>query len=160
MGSSGAAVPWSTQPLLLVIALSAAAVLVLGLGVLLARIRSARRRQAAALARRFEGATVVAAERRAAFLGLRSRGPFQVRGNGVLVLTPEELFFSLLLPGRELSIPLTSITGVSTARSFLGKSVGRELLVVEFTGEDGTPDAAAWSVADLPRWRAALEEVR
>ena len=93
-------------------------------------------------------------------LGLESRGRGQVRGNGELVLTADELRFRQWVPQRETTIPLAAITTVDTVRTWLGKWVGSTLLCVRWRTEDGTEDAMAWQVRDLEGWRAALEARR
>ena len=89
-------------------------------------------------------------------LGLESRGRGQVRGNGWLVLTADELRFRQWVPQRESRIPLASITTVETRRSWLGKTVGSRLLCVRWRLPDGSEDAMAWALADLDAWLAAL----
>jgi hypothetical protein len=89
-------------------------------------------------------------------LGLESRGKGQVRGNGWLVLTPDELRFRQWVPSRETRMPLAAITAIETPRSWLGKSVGRKLLVVRWRTPEGGEDAMAWNVRDLDGWLAAL----
>lgn len=86
------------------------------------------------------------------FFGQSSRGMKQVRGNGILILTEHSIVFRMLLPSRELSIPLESVTSMDTPKSFLGKTKGRRLLKVSFTGQDGRPDSAAWMVGDPDKW--------
>ena len=89
-------------------------------------------------------------------LGLESRGKGQVRGNGWLVLTDDELRFRQWVPNRETRIPRAAITAVETDRWWLGKSVGRKLLVVRWQTPEGGADAMAWNVRDLEGWLAAL----
>ena len=89
-------------------------------------------------------------------LGLESRGKGQVRGNGWLVLTEDELRFRQWVPNRETRIPRDAITEVDTPRSWLGKSVGRKLLVVRWRTPEGGEDAMAWNVRDLEAWLGAL----
>ena len=89
-------------------------------------------------------------------LGLQSRGRGQVRGNGWLVLTPEELRFRQWVPQRETTIPLAAVTSVGTESTWLGKWVGRKLLCVRWRTSDGGEDAMAWEVPDLDEWLAAL----
>ena len=89
-------------------------------------------------------------------LGLESRGKGQVRGNGWLVLTADELRFRQWVPDRETRIPRSAITAVETDRWWLGKSVGRKLLVVRWRTPEGGEDAMAWNVRDLDDWLAAL----
>jgi len=93
-------------------------------------------------------------------LGLESRGPRQMRGNGWLVLTPDELRFRQWVPQRETRIPLATVTAVETKRSWLGKTVGSALLCVRWRTSGGTEDAMAWEVADLEAWLAVLAAQR
>jgi hypothetical protein len=89
-------------------------------------------------------------------LGLESRGAGQVRGNGWLVLTPDELRFRQWVPQRDTRIPLDAVTTVETKRVWLGKSVGSRLLCVRWRMPDGTEDAMAWQVRELDEWLAEL----
>lgn len=89
--------------------------------------------------------------------GIQSRGMKQVRGNGILLLTASQIYFRMLLPRRELLVPLSSITSVETPKSFLGKTKGRKLLKIDFRNNVGSIDSAAWLVPDLEKW---VETVR
>lgn len=100
--------------------------------------------------------SIVLQDLRANSLGLTSRGKYQSRGNGALVLTADELVFFQMVPKRDLTIPLATITEVKTVKVHLGKSYGRNLLYVGFDGPSG-PDSIAWFVRDLPAWLAALK---
>jgi hypothetical protein len=88
--------------------------------------------------------------------GVESRGASQIRGNGCLGLTADEILFVMWLPRRELRIPRERISVVERARSHLGKTVGRPLLRVRFADEVGRDDSVALLVRDLPAWEAAL----
>jgi hypothetical protein len=90
-------------------------------------------------------------------LGLQSAGRGQVRGNGWLVLTDDELRFKQWIPAREDRIPRAAITEVSTPRVWLGKTVGRKLLCVRWRTPDGGEDAMAWEVRDVESWLSALQ---
>ena len=90
-------------------------------------------------------------------LGLESRGRSQVRGNGWLVLTADELRFRQWVPDRETVVPLAAVTDVGTEKSWLGKWVGRRLLRVRWRTPEGGTDAMAWNVQDLDGWLAALD---
>ena len=89
-------------------------------------------------------------------LGLESRGKSQVRGNGWLVLTADELRFRQWVPERETVVPLAAMTDVGTEKTWLGKWVGRRLLRVRWRTPDGGTDAMAWNVQDLDGWLEAL----
>jgi hypothetical protein len=88
--------------------------------------------------------------------GVESGGPWQVRGNGNLALTEDELLFAQWAPDRLLRIPRRSIVEASTADSHLGKRIGWPLLRVAWTAEDGSEDAVALWVRDPNRWLAEL----
>jgi hypothetical protein len=86
--------------------------------------------------------------------GLTSLGVTQLRGNGVLVLTHEYLAFQPWFRGQAMVIPRATITAATTTRAHLGKTIGRELLLVEFS--EGQGDSVAWYVRSLQPWLAAL----
>ena len=106
--------------------------------------------------RKFAGKHVVRESIGANFFGQSSRGMAQIRGNGALVLTTDELYFVMFAPRRELVIPLSTVTSVSTPRSHLGKTVGWRLLRVDFRSPSGE-DAVAWAVLDLDEWTSDLQ---
>jgi hypothetical protein len=118
-----------------------------------------RRRTREHIRRKFAGKLIVRDSIGANFFGRLSVGMGQIRGNGVLVLTPDELYFMMFVPRREVTIPLDRITSVSTPRSHLGKTVGIKLLRVDFASESGE-DAVAWAVQRLGQWVADLERYR
>ena len=88
--------------------------------------------------------------------GIESEGMKEIRGNGILLLTPSQLYFRMLLPRRVLLVPLRSITSIETPKSFLGKTKGRKLLKVDFRNDVGGTDSAAWLVPDLEKWVEAI----
>jgi hypothetical protein len=90
------------------------------------------------------------------FFGLESASRFQIRGNGCLAATAEELLFVLWLPRAEVRIDRSSISRVDTPRSHRGKATLRRLLRVHYTDPTGGQDAAAWEVRDLDAWLEVL----
>ena len=88
--------------------------------------------------------------------GIESRGKLQIRGNGTLALTRDELLFAQWVPNRLLRVPRATITEAGTTKSWLGKTIFQPLLLVRWTGPAGT-DAAAFWVEDLDGWIAALQ---
>ncbi len=89
-------------------------------------------------------------------LGLESLGRAQIRGNGTLALSIDELRFRQWVPRRDIRIPLANVTHAGTERWWLGKTVGGRLLCVRWRNEDGSEDAIAWHVRDLEGWLADL----
>jgi hypothetical protein len=115
-----------------------------------------RRIQAAATEAELALGTLVIVDEAALFFGVRSRGVAQVRGNGYLAASEHALFFRMWVGKRKLQIPRDRMTGVSTPRSFLGKTAGQTLLAISFTNDESQLDEAAWLVRDLSAWQATL----
>ncbi len=88
-----------------------------------------------------------------------SLGMAQMRGNGVLVLTDDELFFQMWAPKRELNISIGNITAVETPRTFLGKTKFKALLKIVFKDEKNQSDSAAWLVGNLSDWKTSIEKI-
>ena len=139
--------PWMT------IALSVAAALVL----LFLLLRWAQRGLAAARANLTEIAAGRTARRQSAAhsFGIRSRGAGQLRGAGYLALFDDELVFVQALAKNHVRAKLSDIVGVTTPRSFLGKTQGVKLLAVEWRTGAAT-DQVALRVPDLDAWLADL----
>ena len=98
------------------------------------------------------------ADSRANFLGLSSRGVAQLRGNGILVLAKQELWFDQAVTQFQLTIPIEAIRRVDFTSSHLGKYLpGRRLLRVEFTASTGVVDTAVWAVREPDRWLERLQ---
>jgi hypothetical protein len=93
------------------------------------------------------------------FFGLESLGVWKVRGNGVLLLTEEELFFGMWKPKKELLIPIKSITKISNPKSYMKRSIFKPLLKIIFKNKNGETDSAAWYVRHLNKWNEALNEL-
>ncbi|MHA1987138.1 MAG: hypothetical protein ACW98D_10900 [Promethearchaeota archaeon] len=93
------------------------------------------------------------------FFGLESLGMWKVRGNGVLILTEENLLFGMWKPKKELTIPVKSIMKITNPKSHLHKSVFKPLLKVIFKNEKGNNDSAAWFVQDLKKWNEILNDL-
>jgi len=108
--------------------------------------------------KRFVGQRIILTALNANFFGQQSKGGMRVRGNGILVLTEIELWFSLAAPERELSIPVSQISKVKLKRSHLGKTVFRPLLYVEFSSSTGD-DSIAWAVQNPGKWKDAIERI-
>jgi hypothetical protein len=139
----------------IVIAIAIVVVVLVAAGIVLARrgAGKAQERVDAHLA----GLTVQRRSK-ANLFGMASAEATKVRGLGVLALTPDDLVFVQFVPDREVRVPRSSITSVTTSTSFLGTTQAKDLLVVAWSGSDGTDgDEAAWDVPDLPDWRAALQ---
>ena len=94
------------------------------------------------------------------FYGITSKKFKQIRGNGVLILTKDKIFFGMFIPKIEIKIPLKSIIEVKTPKWFLGKTRFRLTLVIVFINEEGKTDSAGWEVRNLDRWVARIEQLK
>jgi hypothetical protein len=107
---------------------------------------------------RFPNARMIVAG--ANFYGQESRGVTQLRGNGTLVLTDDEVYFEQWVTRREFHIPLTAIQAIETPTSHLGKTNFRPLLKIVFKDKAGNTDSMAWLVPDVVGLKNALEQER
>ena len=112
--------------------------------------------------KKFEGQKVLGAFGSANFFGLESKGVKQIRGNGVLVLTENKLYFEMWVKPRTIiEIPITSIKKIEVVKSHLYKSRFNPLLKVIFTNDMDEIDSVAWMVGKnrLDEWKDALEKL-
>ena len=119
-------------------------------------LKRLRRRAAEDVRTRLGAENIFVIDERANSFGIESKGVAQIRGNGCLAASDDELMFLMWLPRRELVIPRELVTGVDRVRSHLGKTIGRDLLKVSFTNSEGNPDSIAWYVSDIEAWESAL----
>jgi hypothetical protein len=91
--------------------------------------------------------------------GLESKGVWQGRGNGGLVLTKDYLHFFRFVRGADLRVSLGAITELSFTKSHLGKATIYNLLKVRFS-VDGTTDSIAWYLTDPRAWKTTIEELK
>ncbi|NQT73135.1 MAG: hypothetical protein HQ553_10280 [Chloroflexi bacterium] len=106
--------------------------------------------------RRTAGQDVIMQTGNANSFGQSSRGIKQIRGNGALILTRQEIQFLMTVPRSEITIPLGQVTSVSLPKSHLGKTVFKPLLRVEYQSLEG-PDSIAWAIQNPEKWKSAIE---
>ncbi|MFW9998902.1 MAG: hypothetical protein ACFE9Q_02310 [Candidatus Hodarchaeota archaeon] len=93
------------------------------------------------------------------FFGLESLGVWKVRGNGVLILTEEEIFFGMWKPKKDLLIPIKKIIEITNPKSHMHRTVFRPLLKITFRNENGETESAAWYVRKLDEWNKILKKI-
>ncbi len=106
----------------------------------------------------FEGKEIIMRSSFANFFGQESKGVKQVRGNGLIVLTKDELYFEMYAPKRQFNVPLKSISKIETVKWHLKKTKSRPLLKVIYKNELGENDSLAWLVRDLDSWLNVLNQ--
>jgi hypothetical protein len=109
---------------------------------------------------KFDAEEIIISLNSANFFGQQSQKSFQVRGNGVILLTHKELYFEMWHPKKVLQIPISEILRVEPTKSFLHKSVFRKLLKVVFRNKNGEEDAAAWWVSSLDDWIEEITKIK
>ena len=115
-----------------------------------------RKRVAAGVRARLRPDRVLLLDESANCFGVESGGKWQIRGNGCLGATTDEILFVMWFPRRDIHVPRARVTGIERAKGHLGKTVFRPLLQVRFTNEEGQADSVAWLVSDLPEWERVL----
>ncbi len=129
------------------------------LGIILVVTMKLQAKRAMKVLNKFEGRKVLDIQSCANFFGQESLGHTQVRGNGVLVVTEDEIYFEMWVPKREFRILVSSIQSIETPRSHLGKTKGHPLLKVIFQNEKGERDSMAWLVKDVYSCKERLEKI-
>jgi len=156
-GVSGVGVDWSNSTATLYLGAAIGALLVVGFVLLILKMHKIRKGSRETLAKRYSSGDILCHDNFAEYFGMESFKGKQVRGKGVLVLAQNELYFLRLHPRMELCIPLKRIKRCVTPSSFLGRSINKPLLKVEYQDEDGALNAVAWHVGDLKTFETALK---
>ncbi len=121
---------------------------------------SLERKKAKKLFEEFETKRMKAFDSSANFFGFKSNGFKQIKGNGVLVLTEDEIIFERWLPEKRFKISVDSVENVEETNSFLGKTKSEPLLKIDFLNKKGNLDSCAWQVDDLEQWETDLTLVK
>jgi len=93
----------------------------------------------------------------AQFYGVASAGRGQLCGDGVLILTAEELRFDMWSPEMRLVIPLAAVLRVDSTKRHAGRYSVKPLLRVTWRDAHGLEDAAAWALTERDQWVRALD---
>ncbi|MGL1931694.1 MAG: hypothetical protein OCC45_08025 [Desulfotalea sp.] len=156
-GASGIGVDWLSSTVTLYFGAAISVLLVAGIVTLFLRMQKIRKGSRETLAKRYNSRDILCHDNFAEYFGMESFKGKQVRGKGVLVLAQSELYFLRLHPWMELCIPLKKIKRCVTPSNFLGKSINKQLLKVEFQDESNKLNAVAWHVKDLKTFVTALK---
>lgn len=81
-----------------------------------------------------------------------------LRGNGILVLSPTRILFTMWAPRVTLELPLSHVAGARVESSFLGRAAST--LVVTYRNKAGSEESCGWVVPDAGGWAAAVEQAR
>jgi len=121
-------------------------------------IASIKRKRAEELFTNYHKDRIIYFSKEVNFFGQKSAGRAQMRGNGSLLLTPDELHFLRWIPKKDIIIPLNDIENIERVNSFLGKKKNNELLKVEFNNKQGKKDSAAWLLDNMHAWEQVIRD--
>ncbi len=159
-GALGKGMDWFNSTATLYLGVAIGVLLMVGFVILIFKMHRIRKESRETLAKRYSSGDILCHDNFAEYFGMESFKGKQVRGRGVLVLAQNELYFLRLHPRMELCIPLKKIKRCVTPSSFLGKSIDKSLLKVEFQDKDGALNGVAWHVGDLKTFTTALKHQR
>jgi hypothetical protein len=121
-------------------------------------ISSIKRKRAEELFTNYHKDRIIYFSKEVNFFGQKSAGRAQLRGNGSLLLTPDELHFLRWIPKKDIVIPLDKIENIERVSSFLGKRRKGELLKVEFNNHQGEKDSVAWLLDNMHAWEQGIKD--
>jgi len=121
-------------------------------------ISSLKRKRAEELFKNYHKDRIIYFSKEVNFFGQKSAGRAQVRGNGSLLLTPNELHFLRWMPKKNIIIPLEDIENIERVNSFLGKTKRQDLLKIEFSNHQGEIDSAAWLLDNMHAWEKVIKD--
>jgi hypothetical protein len=157
VGATGAGISFS--PIFLFLSVIILVFVVLGLILLFATLKKSVNNTTSTIEKNFNKEDIIYINSSANFFGVKSLGFKQIKGNGILILTNEVLFFRRLLPEMEISIPIENIQSIEEVKSFLSKSIGRKLLKVNYKSDRDKIDSVAWYVDDIKNLKEKLDKL-
>jgi len=101
---------------------------------------------------KFDNRKIILYSTSANYFGQESKGYTQIRGNGVLILLNEKIYFEMWKPRKILEIPINKILKITSPRSHLKKSKFKPLLKIHFQNNQNKNDSAAWLIRNLDKW--------
>jgi len=83
-----------------------------------------------------------------------------LRGNGLLILTPDSIHFKLWAPRKSLRIPIHKIFTVDTVRKFAGRLGRVRMLHVAYETESGSLYETTWALPGAETWVDTIRELK
>ena len=153
----GTGMVWANSAVTFYFGTAIGVILVIGFVIIFVRMHKIRKEYRETLAKKYSSGDIICHDNSAHYFGMELFKGKQNRGKGVLVLAHNELYFLKLLPKIELCIPLKRIKRCVATTNFLGKSVHKPLLKVDFNDEDGALNSVAWHVKNLVTFENSLK---
>ena len=155
--ASGTGMVWANSAVTFYFGTAIGVILVIGFVIIFVRMHKIRKEYRETLAKKYSSGDIICHDNSAHYFGMELFKGKQNRGKGILVLAQNELYFLKLLPRIELCIPIKRIKRCITTMNFLGKSIHKPLLKVDFKDEDGALNSVAWHVRDLVTFENSLK---
>ncbi len=156
-GALGTWMVWSNSAVTFYFGTAIGVILVIGFVIIFVRMHKIRKEYRETLAKKYSSGDIICHDNSAHYFGMELFKGKQNRGKGILVLAQNELYFLKLFPRVELCIPIKRIKKCVTTMNFLGKSIHKPLLKVDFKDEDGALNSVAWHVRDLVTFENSLK---
>ncbi len=156
-GALGTWMVWSNSAVTFYFGTAIGVILVIGFVIIFVRMHKIRKEYRETLAKKYSSGDIICHDNSAHYFGMEMYRGKQNRGKGILVLAQNELYFLKLFPRVELCIPIKRIKKCVTTMNFLGKSIHKPLLKVDFKDEDGALNSVAWHVRDLVTFENSLK---
>jgi hypothetical protein len=156
-GALGTGMVWTNSAVTFYFGAAIGVILVIGFVTIFVRMHKIHKEYRETLAKKYSTGDIICHDNSAHYFGMELFKGKQNRGKGVLVLAHNELYFLKLLPKIELCIPLKRIKRCVATTNFLGKSVHKPLLKVDFNDEDGALNSVAWHVKNLVTFENSLK---
>lgn len=121
-------------------------------------LRIMQKRKTQEVMEKLRGRNILKYSPNANCFGQESLGYAQLRGNGVLVLLEDEVYFQMWVPKKEISIPYKMIDRIEIVHAHLAKASPWPLLKISFTNNKGEKDSVAWIFKNVQEWKEILEE--
>jgi hypothetical protein len=153
----GTGMVWANSAVTFYFGTAIGVILVIGFVIISVRMHKIRKEYRETLAKKYSSGDIICHDNSAHYFGMELFKGKQNRGKGILVLAQNELYFLKLLPRIELCIPIKRIKRCITTMNFLGKSIHKPLLKVDFKDEDGALNSVAWHVRDLVTFENSLK---
>lgn len=130
---------------------------VLGIFLILKFISKAiKRNLLSEIKQRYSGTEILKVDLNANLFGFKSKGVKQIRGNGALILFKKEIRFIMAVPRKEFVIPVDKHFNADLTKSFLHKTIFKDLIKFEFV-LNGKSDECAFAIVSPEIW---LEEIK
>jgi len=91
--------------------------------------------------------------------GIDTLNSLQLRGNGLLIITEDSLFFRLFFPKKEIKIEMKRVFNIEFIKSFKGKSILRLLTKIDYNNNEGSIDSIVLYIKEKKKLKETIENI-